>query len=107
MISLKELINYQYVKFETGNLPYKHAMHQAPSFWDLQTHPTYKSCSHWSHSKGIPPELDSKTTRILPFLGKIIESFGGPRHLSTISLKNFHLFKTTESVINLYFKKNF
>ena len=55
MISLKELINYQYVKFETGKLPYKHAMHQAPSFWDLQTHPTYKSCSHWSHSKGIPP----------------------------------------------------
>ena len=107
MISLKELIKYQYVKFETGNLPYKHAMHQAPSFWDLQTHPTYKSCSHWSHSKGIPPELDSKTTRILPFLGEIIESFGGPRHMSIISLKNFHLFKTTESVINLYFKKNF
>ena len=38
-------------------------------------------------------------------LGEIIESFGGPCHLSTILLKNFHLFKIAESVINLCLKK--
>ena len=38
--------------------------------------------------------------------GEIIESSGGPRHLSTISLKIFHLFKITESVINFCLKKN-
>ena len=37
--------------------------------------------------------------------GEIIESCGGPCHLSTISLKNFHLFKNAESVINFYLKK--
>ena len=40
-------------------------------------------------------------------LGEIIESFGGPCHLSIILLKNFHLFKIAESVINLCLKKNF
>ena len=38
-------------------------------------------------------------------LGEIIESSGGPRHLSTIPLKNFHLFKIAESVINFCLKK--
>ena len=38
-------------------------------------------------------------------LGEIIESFGGPCHLSIILLKNFHLFKIAESVINLCLKK--
>ena len=38
-------------------------------------------------------------------LGEIIESFGRPCHLSTILLKNFHLFKIAESVINLCLKK--
>ena len=37
-------------------------------------------------------------------LGEIIESFGGLCHLSTILLKNFHLFKIAESVINLCLK---
>ena len=37
--------------------------------------------------------------------GEIIGSSGGPRHLSTIPLKNFHLFKIAESVINLCLKK--
>ena len=37
--------------------------------------------------------------------GEIIESSGGPRHLSTISLKNFYLFKIAESVINFCLKK--
>ena len=32
-------------------------------------------------------------------------ALGGPHHLSTIPLKNFHLFKITESVINFYLKK--
>ena len=37
--------------------------------------------------------------------GEIIKSSGGPRYLSTILLKNFHLFKITESVINFCLKK--
>ena len=37
--------------------------------------------------------------------GEIIESSGRPRHLSTIPLKNFHLFKITKLVINFYLKK--
>ena len=36
---------------------------------------------------------------------EIIESPGGPHHLSTIPLKNFHMFKIVESVINFSFKK--
>ena len=39
--------------------------------------------------------------------GEIIKSSSGPRHLSTIPLKNFHLFKITKSVINLCLKKKF
>ena len=35
-----------------------------------------------------------------PTKEEIIESFGGPCHLSTILLKNFHLFKIIESVIS-------
>ena len=47
-----------------------------------------------------------KTCLPSPSLSReIIESSGGPRHLSTISLKNLHLFKIAESVINLYLKK--
>ena len=47
---------------------------------------------------------------ILPYLlshpqqGEIIESSGGPRHLSTISLKNFHLFKIAKLIINFCLK---
>ena len=41
----------------------------------------------------------------VPTVQEIIESSGGPRHLSTIPLKNFHLFKIAESVINFCFKK--
>ena len=40
-------------------------------------------------------------------LGEIIESSGGPRHLYTIPLKTFHLFRIAESVINLCLKKIF
>ena len=36
---------------------------------------------------------------------EIIESSDGPHHLSTISLKNFRLFKIAEPVINFYLKK--
>ena len=39
------------------------------------------------------------------YVGEIIEFSGGPRHLSTIPLKNFHLFKIAESVINFCLKK--
>ena len=35
---------------------------------------------------------------------EIIESYSGPHHLSTIPLKNFHLFKITESVFNFCLK---
>ena len=37
--------------------------------------------------------------------GEIIESSGRLCHLSTILLKNFHLFKIAESVINFCLKK--
>ena len=37
--------------------------------------------------------------------GKTIEYFDGSRYLSTISLKNFHLFKIAELVINFCLKK--
>ena len=40
-------------------------------------------------------------------IGEIIESSDGPRHLFIILLKNFHLFKIAESVINFYLKKIF
>ena len=36
-----------------------------------------------------------------------IQSFSRPRHLSTIPLKNFHLFKIVELVISFYFKNFF
>ena len=36
---------------------------------------------------------------------EIIQSYGESRHLSTIPLKDFHLFKIIESVIGFYFKK--
>ena len=39
-----------------------------------------------------------------PRLGEIIESSGGPCHLSIILLKNFNLFKIAESVINFCLK---
>ena len=39
-----------------------------------------------------------------PNIREIILYSGGPHHLSIISLKNFHLFKITESVINFYLK---
>ena len=42
--------------------------------------------------------------RSQPFFGEIIESSSVSRHLSTISLKNFNLFKIAESVINFYLK---
>ena len=38
---------------------------------------------------------------------EIIQSSSGPRHLSTIPLKDSYLFKIVESVINFYLKKNF
>ena len=39
-------------------------------------------------------------------IGEIIESSDGSRHLFIIPLKNFHLFKIVESVINFNLKKN-
>ena len=36
--------------------------------------------------------------------GEIIESSDGSHHLSTIPLKNFHLFKIAMSIINFYLK---
>ena len=35
--------------------------------------------------------------------GEIMLSFGGPRHLSIIPLKDSHLFKIAELVISFYF----
>ena len=44
--------------------------------------------------------MESKT-------GEIIESSDRSRHLSTIPLKNFNLFKIDESLINFCLKKFF
>ena len=43
--------------------------------------------------------------KLHPISGEIIESSSGPRHLSTIPLKNFLLFKIAESIINFCLKK--
>ena len=40
-----------------------------------------------------------------PFFEKLYSSHSRPYHLSTISLKDFHLFKITDSVISLCLKK--
>ena len=40
----------------------------------------------------------------LPIWGEIIQSSGGPRHLSTIPLKDSYLFKMAESVISFCLK---
>ena len=50
-------------------------------------------------------DLVKKLRRLASDHGEIIEFFGGTRHLSTILLKNFHLFKIVESVINFCLKK--
>ena len=42
---------------------------------------------------------------VISTIGEIIQSSDGPRHLSTILLKNFYLFKIAESVISFYLKK--
>ena len=42
-------------------------MHQAPYLEPQQTHPTYISYSRASHSRGIPPYRDSRTTHTLPY----------------------------------------
>ena len=39
-----------------------------------------------------------------PISGEIIESSSEPRHLFIIPLKNFHLFKIAESIINFCLK---
>ena len=41
-----------------------------------------------------------------PKIREIIECSDRPHHLSIIPLKNFHLFKIAELIINFYFKKN-
>ena len=42
-----------------------------------------------------------------PTEGEIIYSFGGPRHLSIIPLKDSHLFKIAELIISFYLKNFF
>ena len=42
---------------------------------------------------------------LVPPLQEIIESSGGSRHLSTIPLKNFYLFKIAKLIINFCLKK--
>ena len=37
-------------------------------------------------------------------LEKLYSPHGGPRHLSTIPVKDFHLFKIAESVFSFYLK---
>ena len=40
----------------------------------------------------------------LLFMEKLYGLHGGPRHLSTIPIKDSHLFKIAESVFNFYLK---
>ena len=47
------------------------------------------------------------SVRKWPHQREIIKSSSGPRHLSTIPLKNFHLFTIAESVTKFLFKKFF
>ena len=49
--------------------------------------------------------FDSDNSFLLSNRGKIIKSSDGLCHLSTIPLKNFHLFKIAKSVINFSLKK--
>ena len=51
-------------------------------------------------------KMKMKKKKKVSRLEEIIRFSGRPRHLSTISPKNFHLFKITEFVINFYLKKN-
>ena len=50
-------------------------------------------------------QIKLSTATIICITGKIIVYSDGPRYLSTIPLKNFHLFKIAESVINFCLKK--
>ena len=78
----------------------KKTSHNEP---DLQSDPQTSKKEELEISYTMP-----KTCLPSPSLsGEIIESSGRPRHLSIISLKNLHLFKIIESVINFYLKKNF
>ena len=49
--------------------------------------------------------IPCSTPSTQPILREVIQSSGEPRHLSTIPLKDSHLFKIVESVISFYFKK--
>ena len=51
--------------------------------------------------------FDSDNNFLLSNRGEIIKSSDELRYLSTIPLKNFHLFKIAKSVINFYLKKFF
>ena len=53
----------------------------------------YDSLSLFPNAR-LPPKLK------MPTLGEIIQSSSGPRHLSTIPLKNSHLFKIAELTIS-------
>ena len=68
----------------------------------IQTDPKTKTHDHQD-----PLSLSlslSLITIVVAKVGEIIEISSGPRHLSTILLKNFHLFKIAKSVINFRLK---
>ena len=74
----------------------------------LITKPSFKTqITVFSHNRlrKNPKQPNKKNVSKTPASGKIIESFGEPHHLSTIPLKNFHLFKIAELVINFCLKK--
>ena len=62
----------------------------------------------WVHQNILSPNWEKiEVKKRMPTkaeFGEIIQSSGGPRHLSTILLKGSHLFKIAESVIKFYLK---
>ena len=59
----------------------------------------------WLDSPSFTLDWVAKSLIIMANCGEIIEYSDGSRHLSTIPLKNFQLFKIAESVINFCLKK--
>ena len=76
--------------------------------WKLPIPPKFRNlCGEHAPTYSQHPQTYALGGYWWPLLGEIIELSGGPRHLSTIPLKNFHLFKIAKLVINFCFKKNF
>ena len=75
------------------------------SGWDCSVHLLYVYLGDWKLQNFQKEQYEWLQKRVHIQKREIIESSGGLRHLSTIPVKNFHLFKIAKSVINFYLKK--